>query len=93
MIFSNAVRRHHPLAHSDSLSAASLKSSPCKNFFHQQRAAAICFGRAAALQPERRAACFALGDNVLSVPRKRERTVLRGVPPPRKFLLTHAYER
>ena len=38
-----AVRRHHPLAHSDSLSAASLKSSPCKNFFHQQRAAAICF--------------------------------------------------
>ena len=32
------------------------------------------------------AACLALGDNILSVPRKRERTVLRGVPPPRKFL-------
>ena len=44
------------------------------NFYHQQRAAAIC---APAPNGNRSAAaCRALGDNVLSTPRKRERTVV-----------------
>jgi hypothetical protein len=62
-----------PLAHSDSFAASCVLQSP-QNFFHQQRAAAICLGA----QPCSRsvAACLALGDNVLSVPRKRERTVV-----------------
>ena len=63
-----------PLAHSDSWCSFPFNSFPLQNFFHQQRAAAISFGRAA-LQPLV-AACLALGDNVLSVPRKRERTVV-----------------
>jgi hypothetical protein len=66
-----------PLAHSDSFAASCVLQSP-QNFFHQQRAAAICLGRTA-LQPERRRLSCTWRQRPL---RPSQARAHRGVPPP-----------